>query len=181
MLTDSLKYHDIQLIAYFKNRAISLLEYYRPAFNYFWVKMQVNYRMRLSLFYTLARKHKKSFLETWKLFGKNVCLYAQSKIGELKLVVRFLTSHEINSYSFSSAGLLNFFIGDVNLKKYLTNFFLFKALYKECCFKNCSRKVIAAHNVKSLHRRLQQIFSNSFLAKCKIKTLNFTAMMLIFG
>lgn len=61
-----LKYPVIEIIEYFNNKAKGLLEYYQPAFNYSWIKTQINYRMRRSLLYTMARKHKKSLVEIVK-------------------------------------------------------------------------------------------------------------------
>jgi hypothetical protein len=157
------------------------LEYYQFAFDFSWVKVQVNYRIRFSLFYTLACKHKKSLKEIIKLFSKNVCVYWQNKVGELELIIRFLTSHEISNYCLSSIALGYPVKKDEDIKQFLIQFFLFKVVYKDCCIKSCSEKVIVLHNVKSLYKKMSRIVSSSFVKKYKLKKLGFKALKLTFS
>jgi hypothetical protein len=129
----------------------------------------------------MANKHKKSVAETAKFFGKNICVYVQNKTGELELIIGFFTTYEIKSYFSSPIILCCSIKGNTKIKHSLMKFFLFKALYKECWFKNCSGKVIALHNMKSLHSKIQNIFSIRFIKKYKLKIFNFKAMNLTFG
>ena len=117
-----LKYHDIQFIEHFKSKAKSLLEYYRPASNYYWIKNQVNYHMRWSLLFTIARKHKKNLADIVKLFGKNANMYIQNKKGEIELVAGFLTPNEINNYASGFTFLRDPIEDYVSLKRPLIKF-----------------------------------------------------------
>ena len=117
-----LKYHDIQFIEHFKSKAKSLLEYYRPASNYYWIKTQVNYHMRWSLLFTIARKHKKNLADIVKLFGKNANMYIQNKKSEIELVAGFLTPNEINNYASGFTFLRDPIEDYVSLKRPLIKF-----------------------------------------------------------
>lgn len=151
-----LKYHDIQFIEHFKSKARGLLEYYRPASNYHWIKKQVNYHMRWSLLFTIARKHKKNLTDIVKLFGKNANMYIQNKKGELELIAGFLTPSEINSYASGFTFLRDPIEDYVSLKRPLIRFSIPRALYKECQVKNCPKTVIEMHHVRSLYRRIKK-------------------------
>lgn len=139
--------------------------------------------MRLSLLYTIACKHKKSVAEVIKFFGKNVRIYAQNKIGELELVLGFLSFHEIKSYcsAFPVSVSPYFTEKSVTIKQFSVKFFLFKILYKECRFKYCSEKAIAVHNVKSLQGNFKKTLSIFFLKKYPSKIYNFKALRFTFG
>lgn len=129
----------------------------------------------------MARKYKKSLKEIIKLFSRNVCVYAQNKIGESELITRFLTPYEISHYCTSSTILWYPIEKDVGIKQFLVQFFLFKVVYKDCCIKSCSRKVVVVHSVKSLDKKLQQNFSVSFVQKYKATMLRCKALKLTFG
>jgi hypothetical protein len=129
----------------------------------------------------MARKHKKSLKEIIKLFSKNMCVYGQNKIGELKLIIRFLTSHEIGNYCFSFIALEYTVEKNADIKQFLIRFFLFKVVYKNCCIKSCSKKVIALHHVKSLYKKILRIVSSFFVKKYKAKKLSFKALKFTFS
>jgi retron-type reverse transcriptase len=167
-----LKYHDIQFIEHFKSKARGLLEYYRPAFNYHWIKKQVNYHMRWSLLFTIARKHKKNLTDIVKLFGKNANMYIQNKKGELELIAGFLTPSEINSYTSGFTFLRDPIEDYVSLKRPLIKFSIPRALYKECQVKNCPETVIDMHHVQSIYRRIQKNLASTSVENGSKRIIN---------
>ena len=162
-----LKYHDIQFIEHFKSKARGLLEYYRPAFNYYWLKKQINYHMRWSLLFTLSRKHKKTLAGIIKLFGKNANMYIQNKKGELELITGFLTCNEINGYASGFTFLRDPIEDYVSLERPLVRFSIPKALYKECQIKNCLEPAIEMHHVQSLYKKIKKNFATTSIENAK--------------
>lgn len=132
--------------------------------------------MRLSLLFTMARKHKKSLSETVKLFSKNVCISILNKKGKLKSVNRFWTANEINSYSVDFEALKESVDKCGILKQHLFRSFLFKEVYKECYFKNCFNVSIAMHYVSFLYEKMKHIYSAALIKKRDKKNFSFSLM-----
>ena len=96
--TSIFKHHDINIIHHYKSKAIGVLEYYKPAINFYWLKKQVDYHMRYSLLFTLARKHRKSVSKIISLIGRNASIYVQTSKNAFKKVASFLISSDIQNY-----------------------------------------------------------------------------------
>lgn len=89
------KYHDVSIVEFFKQKALGLLSYYRPANNYHSVKKFVDYHMRWSLIHTLAGKHLMKVHEVISKYGKTPAVTVL-KEGKATVVCRFLSPNDIN-------------------------------------------------------------------------------------
>lgn len=168
------KYHDINIVNYYKSKAIGVLEYYKPAINFHWLKKQVDYHMRYSLLFTLARKHRKSVSEIIGLMGKNTSIYVQTNHNELRKIASFLISSDIQGYK---RGFTRFFDPMEEFKKFktpLVRMSIPKILYKECQVKGCNNTDIKIYHVKALSKKLYGIkaleysFDRKQIPLCKV-------------
>jgi hypothetical protein len=89
------KYHDISIIKFFKLKGYGLLNYYKPATNFYMVKKLINYHLRWSLIYTLAGKHKKKIHEIIAIYSYTPRIVFVGKC-KTKLQVKFLSPNEIS-------------------------------------------------------------------------------------
>lgn len=148
------KYHDINIINYYKTKAAVVLEYYKPAANFYWLKKQVDYHMRYSLLFTLARKHRKSVSKIIGLIGKNASIFIQSTNGKLTKVSSFLVSSEIQNYKRGFTSIFDPMKGFKKLKKPFLKMSIPKVLYKECQAKNCTNNKIEIYYVKAIYHKI---------------------------
>ncbi len=148
-----LKYHDINIIHHYKNKAIVILEYYKPAINFHWLKKQVDYHMRYSLLFTLARKHRKSVSEIISLIGRNASIYVQTSSHELKEIASFLISSDIQNYKREFTHLFDPMEEFEKLKNPLIRMSIPKTLYKECQIKGCNNINIKIYHVTFLNKK----------------------------
>lgn len=160
-----LKYHEIQLIKHFKNKARGLFEYYRLAFNYHWLKKQINYHMRWSLLLTITSKQKKSLSQIIKFYTKNVKIAIKSKEDQFERIICFLTSNEIQNYfiRFPQAWYLT--LSHFILKQPKKRILLAEIPYKICQVKNFSNPIIKSQHLQPLYIRLTK---NMFTTSIKI-------------
>jgi Type II intron maturase/Reverse transcriptase (RNA-dependent DNA polymerase) len=149
-----LKYHDIRIIECYKSKALGLLEYYRPAINYYWLKKMINYQMRYSLLITLANKHKKSLQQIIKLLGKSASIFIEISESKLKKIVSFLTPAEISIYKRGFSFSKDLFEYYENLKVSLFKLPIPKMLYQECSVVNCDNKDIEIYRVCLLSKKI---------------------------
>lgn len=91
-----IKYEDTRIIEVFKQKAVGLLNYYKPAFNFQEVKKLINYHLRWSLIHTLAAKYSTKVYKIMLKYGKTPKVILVGNCGKKKLV-EFITSNEINS------------------------------------------------------------------------------------
>lgn len=150
------KYHDISIIHHYKSRATSVLEYYRPAINFYWLKKQVDYHMRFSLLFTLARKHRKSVSKIINLMGKNATIYVQTSNDGLKKIASFLTSSKIQGYKRGFTHIFDPMEDFKNLEKPLVKMSIPKVLYKECQVKGCNSTDLEIHHVRALYKKISR-------------------------
>jgi hypothetical protein len=94
----AIKYKDTSIIEFFKQKALSFLNYYKPAFNFYEIKKLVNYHLRWSLIHTLAAKYSTKVHKIVSKYGKTpnvVLVYGKKQ----KILAEFLTPNEINNRS----------------------------------------------------------------------------------
>lgn len=148
----ALKYEDISIIEFFKQKALGFLNYYSPASNFHEVKRIVNYHLRWSLIHTLAAKFSTKVHKVISKYGKTpkVILVDGEK---QKMLVEFLTPNDINHRS------RGFFITEDpfhfknNLDKPLIRLSVSKALFaKKCAVLGCTNTDIEVHSIKALRR-----------------------------
>jgi hypothetical protein len=157
------KYHDVNIINHYKSKAVGVLEYYKPANNFHWLKKQIDYHMRYSLLFTLARKHRKSVSKIIGLIGRNASIYVQTSDDKLKKIASFLISSEIQGYK---KGFTRLFDPMKKFKKLNSSFVRLsipKVLYKECQIKGCNNTDIEIYNVKALDKKISRNSATSFV------------------
>lgn len=93
-----LNHENIFIIEFFKQKAVSLLNYYKPACNFYEVKKLVNYHLRWSLIYTLATKYSTKIYKIISKYGKTPRVKLINDKKE-KLLAEFLTPNDINNKS----------------------------------------------------------------------------------
>jgi Type II intron maturase len=125
------KYHDLSIILHYKNKAIEILEYYKPAKNFYWVKKQINYHMRYSLLFTLAKKHRTSIFKIIQVIGKNTVLYINKGNHKLKEVGSFITPFFINNQKSGFARTFDLIKHLKELKKPFVNIPILTAVRQE--------------------------------------------------
>lgn len=149
-----LKYHDISIILHYKNKAIGVLEYYKPATNFHWLKKQVDYHMRLSLLFTLARKHRKTLSKIVSIIGKNASIYISTSNNNLEEIASFPSSSVIRNYKSKFTSIYDPIDNLKLLRKPFTRISLPKIFYKECQVKECKNTDIKVHHLRSLSRNI---------------------------
>lgn len=141
------KYHDLSIILFYKSKATNVLKYYKPAKNFYLVKKQINYQMRYSLLFTLAKKHKTSTSKIIQMIGKNTSIYVD-KGNQLKKVVSFLPFSCINNQTTGFSEISNVMLDLDTLNKSSSKISIPKSLHHECQVKGC-----VINNVKIFHTR----------------------------
>ena len=161
-----LKYHDINIILYYKSKALNSLKYYRPAKNFDWIKKQINYQMRYSLLFTLAKKHKTSASKIIQIIGKNANVYIDNGSSALKKIASFLTSSFIHNQKSGFNETFKLIQKLKVSKEFLIKTSIPKTLYHECQIKGCRKS-----NVKIFHLRVfyKKISPNFVIASLKIQ------------
>jgi Type II intron maturase len=148
------RYHDLNIILHYKSKAMGLLEYYKPAKNYCWIKKQVNHLMRYSLFFTLAKKHKTSASKIIQVIGKNASIYIDNGSNKLKEVAAFLTPTFIHNKKSGFNTASNPIPNIKTLKKPLVKTSVPKILYHKCQIKNCTKNNIKIFHFRALYKRI---------------------------
>ena len=145
-------YHEVSIVDFYKQKALGLLNYYRPASNFHAVKKLVNYHMRWSLIHTLAGKYKKKVYEIIRIYGKTPKIVLEVK-GKDKVLASFLTENEVNNRargftkSFDPIKYLE------NLDKPIAKLSIPRALFSnKCAVIDCTNKDIEMHHINSLKR-----------------------------
>lgn len=142
------RYHDISIIAYYKEKALGFLNYYRPAVNYYDVKKLADYYLRWSLLHTLAGKHKLKIYEIIREYGKTPKIVFIDKNKKLTLV-SYLTSNMINDYKRGFTTIYNSFLELKNMDKLSIPKVLFS---KKCAIIGCLNTDIEVHHIRTLKR-----------------------------
>jgi Type II intron maturase len=156
--------HSNWYILFYKSKAAKVLKYYKPAKNLYLVKKQINYQMRYSLLFTLAKKHKTSTCRVIQMIGKDASIYMD--IGkQLKKVVSFLSSSFINSQATGFSEIPNIMLDLNTLKKPLSKVPIPKLLHHECQIKGCVKNNIKIFHIRALHKKIS---SNFVIASVKI-------------
>jgi hypothetical protein len=129
------RYHDISIIEYYKSKALSFLNYYRPAVNYHEVKKLVNYQLRWSLIHTLAGKHTTKVHQIISSYGKSLKVVLEFN-GKTHELASFLTPNDINQRTrgFNKSCDVYHYLED--LDKPLVRLSIPKALFAEKCAVN---------------------------------------------
>lgn len=159
------KYHDLSIILYYRGKAIDILEYYKPAQNFYLIKKQVNYHMRYSLLFTLAKKHKTSTSKIVQVIGKNASIYINNGFRKLKKVASFLTPLDIRNKKNGFSHGFNYIPDFKKLREPFFKTSIPKTLYHECQMKHCKK-----NNVKIFHLRAicQKISPSYVMGSIKI-------------
>lgn len=146
------KYHELSIIEFFKQKAMGLLNYYKPAVNYHEVKKLVDYHMRWSLIHTLAGKHLLKVHETIQKYGKTPVLKI-NKNGRDIVLAAFLSPNDINH---RSRGFITSYDPKKHwytLDKAIVKLSIPKALFADqCAIEGCEATDIEVHHVRSLSR-----------------------------
>lgn len=158
------RYHDLNIILYYKNNAKNILEYYKPARNFYWVKKQVDHQMRHSLLLTLAKKHKTSLSKIIQTIGRSASIYINNGSIELKKVAAFLTPTYIHNKKGGFNTTLNYI---PNSTKLFNKTSIPKTLYHKCQIKNCKKNDVKIYHLKALY---QKISPNYVMASIKTHT-----------
>jgi hypothetical protein len=148
------KYHDLSIILYYKNKATSILEYYKPAKNFYWIKKQIDHSMRQSLLFTLAKKHKTSTSTIIQTIGKNTNIYINNGDHKLTEVASFLTSTYIYNKKNNFNTTFNCLLNIKKRKEPSIQTSLPKTLCHECQIKDCKENHIKIHHVATLHKKI---------------------------
>ena len=142
------RYNDLSIILYYKNKATNVLEYYKPAKNFYWVKTQVDHQMRNSLLFTLAKKHKTSTFTIIQAIGKSTSIFINNGNSRLIEVASFPTSTYIHNKQGSFNTTFNYIPSIQKLREPFIRTSIPKTLYHECQIKNCEN---LPNNVKMYH------------------------------
>jgi hypothetical protein len=161
------RYHDLSIILHYKNKAMGLLEYYRPARNLCWLKKQINYHMRYSLLFTLAKKHKTSTSRIIQIVGKNTSIYIDHGNNKLKQVASFLTSAFINNQKAGFSKAWKTILNLEKLKESSIKTSVPKALYHECQIKGCTKNSVKIFHLRAFYKKISP---NTIIASMKIHT-----------
>jgi retron-type reverse transcriptase len=162
------KYHDASIIQFYKNMALGLLNYYKPANNFHHVKKLADYHLRWSLIHTLAGKHKKKTHQIIAKYGKTPKIVLESKEGKDKVLATFLTPNEINHRNRGYITTYDPINHRESLDKPITKLSLPKALFaKKCAVTNCTNTDIQVHHVRALRRVLHGYKVESIKSKNK--------------
>lgn len=145
------RYHDLSIILRYKNNAKNILEYYKPARNFRWVKKQVDHQMRHSLLITLAKKHKTSLFKIIEAIGKSTSIYINNGSGKLKEVAAFLTPTYIRN---KKSGFNNTLVYTSNSTKLFNKTSIPKTSYHKCQIKNCKKNDIKMYNIRALYQKI---------------------------
>lgn len=147
------KYHDASIIEFYKQKALGLLNYYKPASNFHHIKKLVDYHLRWSLIHTLAGKHKKKTHQIIAKYGKTPKIVLEIKEGKEKTLATFLTPNEINHRKRGFVTSYDPIDSKDTLSKPITKLSLPKALFaKKCAVIGCTNTDIQVHHVRALRR-----------------------------
>ena len=148
----AIKYADISIIEFFRQKALGFLNYYKPASNFHEVKKIANYHLRWSLIHTLAAKFSTKVHKVISKYGKTpkVILVDGEK---QKILAEFLTPNDINNRSRGFLTTEDPFHFRDNLDKPLVRLSVPKALFaKKCAVLDCTNTDIEVHHVRALRR-----------------------------
>jgi hypothetical protein len=146
-------YNDISIIQYYKDKALSLLNYYKLAVNFQKVKKLVDYHMRWSLIHTLAGKHKKKTHQIIKQYGKTPRVILGSYNKKDKIIAAFLTSNEVNHRSRGFSVLQDSINYLTDLDKPIVKLLMPKVLFSErCVIIGCTNNSIKIYYMRILLR-----------------------------
>lgn len=148
------RYHDLNIILYYRSKATSILEYYKPAKNFYWIKKQVDHQMRHSLLFTLAKKHKTSTPKIIQAIGKNTSIYINDGSSKLKKVAAFLAPTVIHNKRGGFSAVFNCVPGTTKLKEPFIKTSIPKTLYHECQAKNCKKSNIKIYHLTALYKKI---------------------------
>ena len=148
----ALKYADISIIEFFRQKALGFLNYYKPASNFHEIKRLVNYHLRWSLIHTLAAKYSTKVHKVIAKYGKTPKVKLVEAKKE-KTLAEFLTPNDINNRSRGFLTSEDPFYFKQNLDKPLVKLSVPKALFaKKCAVSGCMNTNIQMHHVRSLRR-----------------------------
>ena len=148
------RYHDLSIILYYKSKAIGILEYYKPAKNFYWIKTQVDHQMRHSLLSTLAKKHKTSTSKIVQAIGKNTSIYINNGSTKLTEVASFLSPTSIYNKKSGFKTTFNYVPSIKKLKEPFIKTSILKTLYQECQIKNCKKNNIKTYHFTALYKKM---------------------------
>jgi hypothetical protein len=92
----ALKYHEVSIIEFFNKKAIGILNYYNPVFNFHAVKKLVDYHVRWSLLHTLTAKYSSKVHKIISKFGKSPKVVVTTIENKRQVLAEFLTPNDIN-------------------------------------------------------------------------------------
>jgi hypothetical protein len=93
----ALKYHEVSIIEFFKETAVTILNYYNPALNFYAVKKLVDYQLRWSLLLTLTAKYSSKVHNIIRKFSKSPKITVATIENKTQVLVEFLNSSDINN------------------------------------------------------------------------------------
>lgn len=149
-----MKYQDISIINFFKQKALGFLNYFKPAYNFHEVKKIVNYHLRWSLIHTLSAKFSTKVHKVISKYGKTPkVIFVDGE--KQKILAEFLTPNDINNRSRGFLVTEDPFYFKNNLDKPLVRLPVPKALFvKKCVVLSCKNTDIEVYHIRALRKVL---------------------------
>jgi Type II intron maturase len=149
----ALKYHEVSIIEFFKQKALDFLNYYKPASNFHEVKKLVDYHMRWSLIHTLAAKYSSKVHKIISRFGRTPKVVLVLEENKERVLAEFLTSNDVNhrTRGFLTSRDPSVFKND--LDKPIVKLAIPKAFFaNKCVIIGCKNSDIEVHHVRALRQ-----------------------------
>jgi hypothetical protein len=147
----AVKYHEISIIEFFRQKALGFLNYYKPASNFHVVKRLVDYHIRWSLIHTLAAKYSSKVHKIISKFGKTPKVVLVMEGNKERVLAQFLTPNDVNHRprGFLLSGDPSVFKN--NLYKPIVKFSTPTAFFTgKCAIIGCSNSNIEIYHVRAL-------------------------------
>lgn len=149
----ALKYHEVSIIEFFRQKALGFLNYYKPASNFHDVKKLVDYHMRWSLLHTLAAKYSTRVHKIINKFGKTPKVILALEESKELVLAEFLSPNDINHRTRGFLISEDPIVFKNSLDKPIAKLAIPKVLFaSKCAIIGCERSDIEVHHVRTLRR-----------------------------